>query len=278
MRGNPVRSRTPATGAGSIPAYAGEPKIANDFRLTRWVYPRVCGGTRRNGRRRETHYGLSPRMRGNPTPMTVPTLRPRSIPAYAGEPPLYGNIGKCDAVYPRVCGGTNPPILSPRMAGLSPRMRGNRAVRGYPAFESGSIPAYAGEPGRTDPGRPRAAVYPRVCGGTEAYPAAGKMFRGLSPRMRGNPRHGEPQRGFPRSIPAYAGEPTCRRSWARATTVYPRVCGGTSHEALLPVPIPGLSPRMRGNRRRCRPRRRPAGSIPAYAGEPQDWRAACRPF
>ena len=50
--------------------------------------------------------------------------------------------------------------------------------------------------------------------------------------------------------------------------VYPRVCGGTVMELLALVALPGLSPRVRGNRRRHRRSVRPAGSIPACAGEP----------
>ena len=52
------------------------------------------------------------------------------------------------------------------------------------------------------------------------------------------------------------------------TQVYPRVCGGTSHSVVSLSSYPGLSPRVRGNLRRDPLVRRPAGSIPACAGEP----------
>ena len=49
----------------------------------------------------------------------------------------------------------------------------------------GSIPACAGEAGAF-PGRPgEREVYPRVCGGSGAYPTTGKSLEGLSPRVRG---------------------------------------------------------------------------------------------
>ena len=92
---------------GSIPACAGEPSNLRCMLMLFTVYPRVCGGTRRYGRRPNCVTGLSPRVRGNPInqPRSPPTNR--SIPACAGEPycQLLDDAGS--AVYPRVCGGTN---------------------------------------------------------------------------------------------------------------------------------------------------------------------------
>ena len=50
--------------------------------------------------------------------------------------------------------------------------------------------------------------------------------------------------------------------------VYPRVCGGTRAFARSNGTCQGLSPRVRGNHRRCGLRPDPRGSIPACAGEP----------
>ena len=50
--------------------------------------------------------------------------------------------------------------------------------------------------------------------------------------------------------------------------VYPRVCGGTSRRINLESGGQGLSPRVRGNQIRHQSPPRPAGSIPACAGEP----------
>ena len=70
-----------------------------------------------------------------------------SIPAYAGEPSHNLTGGTMIQVYPRVCGGTLfCAMLSGSLAGLSPRMRGNRAQRGRRGSGRRSIPAYAGEP------------------------------------------------------------------------------------------------------------------------------------
>ena len=58
---------------------------------------------------------------------------------------------------------------------------------------------------------------------------------------------------------------TCRH----ATTVYPRVCGGTRRIAGKRPSEGGLSPRVRGNRLPLAGPPDRGGSIPACAGEPQ---------
>ena len=196
------------------------------------VYPRVCGGTttragspvyrvRGNLDSRSTillSVGLSPRVRGNlqaPVPASVPR---GSIPACAGEPTaVTPRATEKPTVYPRVCGGTPPsarvniagPGLSPRVRGnryrrrsgtgidgLSPRVRGNRLLlRVYDTTDTGglrSIPACAGEP------RPPHSTLSRT------------TARGLSPRVRGNPRRPGPAGSSVWSIPACAGEPPGR--------------------------------------------------------------------
>ena len=146
--------------------------------------------------------------------------------------------------------------------GLSPRMRGNRHtgrdhIRGA---SCGSIPAHAGEPPVGD-----CAVGPCT---------------GLSPRMRGNPDHQDlgdylvtPVRVYPRacggtstrihraalvdqgSIPAHAGEPHLLSSELRLCLGSIPAHAGEPSRAFWPddVVLPGLSPRMRGNRHPVRP-------------------------
>ena len=65
MRGNlfyPTRAKMTS---GSIPAYAGEPRIATGKSTADRVYPRVCGGTSEGRQSGYAGTGLSPRMRGN---------------------------------------------------------------------------------------------------------------------------------------------------------------------------------------------------------------------
>ena len=66
LNGAPVYHYAGPDAKGSIPACAGEPVTASGLALTRWVYPRVCGGTHPAVRVGAAIPGLSPRVRGNP--------------------------------------------------------------------------------------------------------------------------------------------------------------------------------------------------------------------
>ena len=112
----------------------------------------------------------------------------------------------------------------------------------------GSIPAHAGEP-------------------TFAGSTTGTC-RGLSPRMRGNPRGLVDEGACMGSIPAHAGEPWQAALCRAPNGVYPRACGGTSRGSSPLTRAPGLSPRMRGNRAKAMAVGTEVGSIPAHAGEP----------
>ena len=70
----------------SIPACAGEPVVGSSPTSSGKVYPRVCGGTNETRWARQRREGLSPRVRGNPTPIGSHFRMARSIPACAGEP------------------------------------------------------------------------------------------------------------------------------------------------------------------------------------------------
>ena len=121
-----------------------------------------------------------------------------------------------------------------------------------------------------------AKVYPRVCGGTKHNRAIAFGGIGLSPRVRGNRICLEGDEIFGRSIPACAGEPPGISVCPYAMPVYPRVCGGTVARALALLPLLGLSPRVRGNRRRMVGRMQGRRSIPACAGEPGARGRPCR--
>ena len=188
-----------------------------------------------------------------------------------------------------MCGGTEPrlaqQVLQP---GLSPRVRGNPGRKFSPVLAAGSIPACAGEPLGFGPSVQRNRVYPRVCGGTAQCARSSTMVEGLSPRVRGNQRVQSRVYLFAGSIPACAGEPSltipappCAKVYPRVCggtrqqevddmeqNVYPRVCGGTGGQPPYDPQRRGLSPRVRGNRRRARRTVARHRSIPACAGEP----------
>ena len=90
------------------------------------VYPRVCGGTTSATLSRNNDVGLSPRVRGNHSPIDMSGRPLRSIPACAGEPSYQAPRYEQGPVYPRVCGGTGTCHRRPSyLGGLSPRVRGN---------------------------------------------------------------------------------------------------------------------------------------------------------
>ena len=173
------------------------------------------------------------------------------------------------AVYPRVCGGTYRSYgIGGTYGGLSPRVRGNLGRNRRPPRVVGSIPACAGEPYADANTLHRWEVYPRVCGGTQGGGQPGGRYEGLSPRVRGNQIRAISPEMPDWSIPACAGEPAPAAGRNRASQVYPRVCGGTGGIPSGGSPGGGLSPRVRGNRRRFPSIVGQPGSIPACAGEP----------
>ena len=237
VRGNRNRSgNTTAADRGLSPRVRGNRSPDRDVvASTCRVYPRVCGGTEAHLQARRVIARCAP-------PRSVSA---RSIPACAGEPR-------------RSCRRAMPWLL---LEGLSPRVRGNHheavqlPLRGWsiPAcagepragwdaillrmvVHGRSIPACAGEPLRGDAeknGFRRGRSIP-ACAGEPAGSANmrdGRIFYGLSPRVRGN--H------------------TSRASMAVSYRVglSPRVRGNrrTPHTARS---SPGLSPRVRGNRHR----------------------------
>ena len=168
-----------------------------------------------------------------------------------------------------MCGGTRRHSAAAFSGGgLSPRVRGNRLLGIAIAIAIGSIPACAGEPIINAAEYAKIKVYPRVCGGTSGCSWPCSSWEGLSPRVRGNHLVAVSGGAVRRSIPACAGEPRQAGGKQSHDEVYPRVCGGTRASPERRSERRGLSPRVRGNRRRPR---RPAPSdrsIPACAGEP----------
>ena len=172
VRGNQRRRLRRGSHGGSIPACAGEPSTWWASAARSWVYPRVCGGTTRSMSRSVSDKGLSPRVRGNPEFAADAGPGGGSIPACAGEPTSEPGSMRAARVYPRVCGGTKSRRAhSASHSGLSPRVRGNRALSRRQRGPQGSIPACAGEPAGAGLLHSYDRVYPRVCGGTSCLKA-----------------------------------------------------------------------------------------------------------
>ena len=192
----------------SIPACAGQPTTWHPGCWTARVYPRVCGATHPADFHIDGLCGLSPRVRGNRVhpPWAMEALR--SIPACAGQPAASPRRLLPPWVYPRVCGATAATCCATRTArGLSPRVRGNRRGRPHSVVLSRSIPACAGQPRLVGRSETTIAVYPRVCGATVSGIIRQYRYRGLSPRVRGNPKIPAAPPIPLGSIPACAGQP-----------------------------------------------------------------------
>ena len=213
---------------GSIPALAGERSNGLLIAALVGVYPRACGRTIADCALRKNNGGLSPRLRGNGPSSSTNNPPVGSIPALAGERPVFLAPRYFEGVYPRACGGTS--IIcrdSDVHKGLSPRLRGNDTVPAYQAILSRSIPALAGERSLFRVSIYTSRVYPRACGGTRSPTDRIESATGLSPRLRGNALSILSILLPEGSIPALAGErkPLCLA--ACLSWVYPRACGGT---------------------------------------------------
>ena len=151
--------------------------------------------------------------------------------------------------------------------GLSPRVRGKRQYPCRPDFRGGSIPACAGEAIEVRYRQQLVAVYPRVCGGSQAHERSSWSHDGLSPRVRGKPIVALTGLESTRSIPACAGEAPGLERKPRPIWVYPRVCGGSTPRNTPRIAGTGLSPRVRGKHLPRFPPSELRWSIPACAGE-----------
>ena len=175
--------------------------------------------------------GPSPRGRGNLEKMHPPFVVVGSIPAWAGKPGSVARMANRFTVHPRVGGETMGTCLAiVFFQGPSPRGRGNRDLRGSPAPEVGSIPAWAGKPPIHGDEGAGIRVHPRVGGETRSGVWAASSIRGPSPRGRGNRKQVPPGRMGPGSIPAWAGKPPDSLAFAYVDAVHPRVGGETASE------------------------------------------------
>ena len=147
VRGSRLDLHRAADRAGSIPAGAGEPRPLPIGQISAKVYPRGCGGAAQRRGLPAPCQGLSPRVRGSLPRRAAIQHRGGSIPAGAGEPAPVVQHFLQRRVYPRGCGGALKWSVSWRITvGLSPRVRGSRALHAGRHAEHGSIPAGAGEP------------------------------------------------------------------------------------------------------------------------------------
>ena len=156
-------------------------------------------------------------------------------------------------------------------AGLSPRGRGKPQAPYQQQTLAGSIPAWAGETLAKRAYPAAEMVYPRVGGGNTMIKGNDAAGMGLSPRGRGKPMPSGRRSIERRSIPAWAGETETLGYLLYPIGVYPRVGGGNRLCAIEHLFAGGLSPRGRGKRQNLTAAPTSMWSIPAWAGETNDF-------
>ena len=263
----------------SIPAWAGETHTSDYGGYQYEVYPRVGGGNAAVSGLPFAIDGLSPRGRGKLRASPRAPLILGSIPAWAGETRPKHRRANPVKVYPRVGGGNaHAKAAAMNDQGLSPRGRGKPRYIAGSMRGARSIPAWAGETILYADDVLAKGVYPRVGGGNAAVWAGEAIQDGLSPRGRGKLRGIAQHFAHARSIPAWAGETTAKRTATATSWVYPRVGGGNARYAVGRARVIGLSPRGRGKQPRSVRVVKHRGSIPAWAGETKGFYQHHPPF
>ena len=145
-------------------------------------------------------------------------------------------------------------------------MRGTPRQWSSACYQSGIIPAYAGNTSPTNPGESTLRDHPRVCGEHMETVTGFSASLGSSPRMRGTQqRHGAEGHGGG-IIPAYAGNTPRPARPSSTIRDHPRVCGEHFASPLVSPAGKGSSPRMRGTHAVRYSAEAWTGIIPAYAG------------
>ena len=289
VRGDLSRTKVEHANHGPIPAGAGRPPpghrqpfggaayprgCGRPFPILvqlaeHGAFPRGCGATAIDSDLLWWVPGLSPRVRGDRANSRIVVLLPGPIPAGAGRPAGPGSGTPGWRAYPRGCGATeSSPLVSPRVVGLSPRVRGDHGRPHGRVFVVRPIPAGAGRPGLSGQLAVAEGAYPRGCGATRGPIRAPRHLGGLSPRVRGDRRAAQVHRPLLGPIPAGAGRPRHGHARPAGRRAYPRGCGATSPAPTLKPSTTGLSPRVRGDRGSFGDGRLGLRPIPAGAGRP----------
>ena len=153
-------------------------------------------------------------------------IKPRIIPAHAGNS-QSGCVGdRGDSDHPRACGELfHRTSARPLGCGSSPRMRGtpHDPFDGLPGHRI--IPAHAGN--SLEPARPLPTLtdHPRACGELQGCEVDHDDIPGSSPRMRGTRRDHSAGAGDRRIIPAHAGNSSRVSSGLDCRSDHPSACG-----------------------------------------------------
>ena len=210
MRGTLPVSCIRITSLGIIPAHAGNTHIMVGYLAGTEDHPRACGEHFDHKGETLPAQGSSPRMRGTQVAGRLGQFHVGIIPAHAGntgkvavfiEPPTgiipahAGNTSTCRETsqetrdHPRACGEHGDYAdYAIRNKGSSPRMRGTQVNSFSEFYNTGIIPAHAGNTPPSVGWWCPAWDHPRACGEHPRVLSMMCMELGSSPRMRGT-RH-----------------------------------------------------------------------------------------
>ena len=140
------------------------------------------------------------------------------------------------------------------------------------------IPARAGQTAAAPGHCPVAADHPRACGANGCPLLSLPTVHGSSPRVRGKPDAGHPDRWRFRIIPARAGQTAYNSRPLSFWADHPRACGANQRPPDLTGGVTGSSPRVRGKLDDGLIAHLGGRIIPARAGQTYGYRDAIRQY
>ena len=231
-------------------------------------HPRSRGGNSASQEQQKYFQGPSPLARGKPFAAEVLNVAQGTIPARAGETCAPAPPPSCSGDHPRSRGGNWAMLPGvERSRGPSPLARGKQRRHSTWPTLTGTIPARAGETKRRKRGKVGSRDHPRSRGGNLCKRSFLFLGGGPSPLARGKHTPCTCRPCNQGTIPARAGETISDSARYSPLRDHPRSRGGNVALSRDGAQVWGPSPLARGKLRGADQLARPAGTIPARAGE-----------
>ena len=249
VRGKLSASRTDGRLARLIPARAGKTLSSLVQRYHSAAHPRACGENRNHVLASGIKTGSSPRVRGKQRRRKSTRSRMGLIPARAGKTPQGHPRPSWRWAHPRACGeNASLVVAESQNPGSSPRVRGKHWLDARVNAIQRLIPARAGKTPVGLAQSPGTQAHPRACGENFSLYDLQNLLPGSSPRVRGKLNMYDNPTSFTGLIPARAGKTAGSWSGCGSGGAHPRACGENSSAIVIPLPVTGSSPRVRGKR------------------------------
>jgi len=225
-RGTHTREQRADVGHRFIPACAGNTPPLPALGPPQTVHPRMRGEHIAGLCGLLGVIGSSPHARGTRVRCRRNTQCARFIPACAGNTTAYCSMFMEASVHPRMRGEHNQRPHAMRLQfGSSPHARGTRPRSPKAQQAHRFIPACAGNTVHSSTAGAWHPVHPRMRGEHSCMPSLNRPRAGSSPHARGTRAKQWRKPGWPRFIPACAGNTSSSVSIPRQQTVHPRMRG-----------------------------------------------------